>query len=90
MVLSKINSDVSYPELKSVDSGDLKTEASLYQIEIKDVDVIIAVGNAKNTFEEANIFYFPILNIYNQQNQSNQKSNFNNSTIYLHLQPLNK
>jgi hypothetical protein len=60
MVLSKINSDVSYPELKSVDSSDLKTEASLYQIEIKDVDVIIAVGNAKNTFEEANIFYFPI------------------------------
>jgi predicted NAD-dependent protein-ADP-ribosyltransferase YbiA (DUF1768 family) len=60
MVLSKINSDVSYPELKSVDSGDLKTEANLYQIEIKDVDVIIAVGNAKNTFEGANIFYFPI------------------------------
>jgi predicted NAD-dependent protein-ADP-ribosyltransferase YbiA (DUF1768 family) len=60
MVLSKINSDVSYPELKSVDSGDLKTEANLYQIEIKDVDVIIAVGNAKNTFEYMNIFYFPI------------------------------
>jgi predicted NAD-dependent protein-ADP-ribosyltransferase YbiA (DUF1768 family) len=60
MVLSKINSDVSYPELKSVDSGDLKTEASLYQIEIKDVDVIIAVGNAKNTFEDKNIVYFPI------------------------------
>ena len=60
MVLSKINRDVSYPELKSVDSGDMKTEASLYQIEIKDIDVIIAVGNVKNTFEEANIFYFPI------------------------------
>ena len=60
MVLSKINSDVSYPELKSVDSGDLKTEASLYQIEIKDVEIVIAVGNAKNTFEDKNIFYFPI------------------------------
>ena len=65
MVLSKINRDVSYPELKSVDSGDLKTEASLYQIEIKDVDVIIAVGNVKNTFEEANIFYFPIYLVKN-------------------------
>ena len=65
MVLSKINNDVSYPELKSVDSGDLKTEANLYQIEIKDVDVIIAVGNAKNTFEEANIFYFPIYLVKN-------------------------
>ena len=60
MVLSKIASDVSYPELKSVDSGDLKTEANLYQLEIKGVDVVIAVGNAKNTFEDKNILYFPI------------------------------
>ena len=60
MVLSKINRDVSYPELKSVDTNDLKMEANLYQLEIKDVDVIIAVGNAKNTFEDKNILYFPI------------------------------
>jgi predicted NAD-dependent protein-ADP-ribosyltransferase YbiA (DUF1768 family) len=60
MVLSKLDNDVSYPEIKSVDSGDLKTEAELYQLEIKDVDVIIAVGNAKNTFEDKNILYFPI------------------------------
>ena len=60
MVLSKIGSDVSYPELKSVDSGDLKMEANLYQLEIKDIDVIIAVGNSKNTYEDRNILYFPI------------------------------
>ena len=60
MVLSKIDGDVSYPELKSVDSGDLKTEANLYQLEIKEIDVIIAIGNSKNTFEDKNVLYFPI------------------------------
>lgn len=60
MVLSKINSEVSYPELKRVDSDDLKTEANLYQIEINGVDVIIAVGNSKNTFEDKNILFFPV------------------------------
>ena len=60
MVLSKINREVSYPELKRVDSDDLKTEANLYQIEINGIDVIIAVGNSKNTFEDKNILFFPI------------------------------
>jgi len=60
MVVSKINSDVSYHELKSVDSGDLKKEANLYQLEILGVDVIIAVGNSKNTYEDKNILFFPI------------------------------
>ena len=60
MVLSKINNNVSYPELKSVDTEDLKMEANLYQLEIRDIDVIIAVGNSKNTFEDDNILFFPV------------------------------
>ena len=60
MVLSRINSDISYPEIKSVDPTDLKQEANLYQIDVKDVEIIIAVGNSKNTFEDKNILYFPI------------------------------
>ena len=60
MVLSKINSEVSYPELKRVDSDDLQTEANLYQIEVNGIDIIIAVGNSKNTFEQQNILFFPV------------------------------
>lgn len=60
MVLSKIDKSIIYRETKRVESGDLEKEANLYQLEINDVDVIIAVGNAKNTFEDKDILYFPI------------------------------
>lgn len=60
MVLSKINNDVSYQELKSVDPEDMNKESDLYQIVIKDLDVVVALGNAKNTFADKNITYFPI------------------------------
>jgi predicted NAD-dependent protein-ADP-ribosyltransferase YbiA (DUF1768 family) len=60
MVLSKLNKETSYSELKSVEPDDFKKEANLYEIEIKEVDVIIAVGNAKKTYEDRNITHFPI------------------------------
>ena len=60
MVLSKINPQVSYPELKTVDANDFQKEANLYQITVDGVDIIIAIGSAKNTYDKKNILYFPI------------------------------
>jgi len=60
MVLSRINTNVSYPELKKVDTDDLQTEADLYQIEVNDIEIIVAIGSAKNTYEPQNVLFFPV------------------------------
>lgn len=60
MVLSKINSDISYPEIKSINPADLKMEATLYQINVYDVDIVIVAGKMVNTFEQQNVLYFPV------------------------------
>ena len=60
MVVSKINNTINYPEIKYVDENDLSKEFNLYQTEIQNRNVIIAVGNAKNSFIDKNVIYYPI------------------------------
>jgi hypothetical protein len=71
MVLSRINKKVSYPELKNVDLSDLKSKTDIYKlklIENLNIDVLVAIGSKKNTYESFNILYFPIYLIkYNKK-----------------------
>jgi len=60
MVLSKINNSVSYPELKKTNPEDTNMETDLYEISVKGVDVVIAVGNPRHDFQKKNVVYYPV------------------------------
>ena len=60
MVLSKINKTISYVETKKVNPDDLSKEANLYEIQANGVNIIVAVGNARQDFEDKNVTFFPI------------------------------
>ena len=60
MVLSKLDHQVSYPEVKSISKSDLNREAELYNRTFEGVNILIGLGKPQDTFQEQNIIFFPI------------------------------
>ena len=60
MVVSNINSNVSYPERKTIDEEDKGQDVSMYQIKLFDNDVVIALGNIKYNFSKEKVLYCPV------------------------------
>ena len=44
MVNSILNSKINYPEIKKMDSEDNSFDASMYEIDVLGIDIVIALG----------------------------------------------
>ena len=60
MVKSKLDDNISYPEIKALEVEDQDYDADLFEAEILGIDSIIAIGQPKYTFIDNNIIYYPV------------------------------
>ena len=67
MVQSKIDKTINYPETKDLNEEDKDYDADLFEISFFNEDIIIAVGQAKFTFIEKNVVYYPVYIIKNER-----------------------
>lgn len=68
MVVSKINKRINYPELNTIPHIDVKKTLELYQIEVQDIEIVIAIGTPNKDFEDNDIIYYPIY-LVNKENK---------------------
>ena len=60
MVVSKLSKNINYTEKMRLDSEDIDHNATSYNVNIKDFELLIAIGKEKYTFVNKNVIYFPI------------------------------
>ena len=60
MVLSRIKDKINYTEDKAIDNDDKGFNASLYRIQIKELEITIALGDIKYNFIDDGVLFSPI------------------------------
>jgi predicted NAD-dependent protein-ADP-ribosyltransferase YbiA (DUF1768 family) len=69
MVLSKINDEISYQELKTIDENDKGRDVTMFQINLYKIPVVIALGDIKYTFIEQNVLFSPVYLVIDDSNK---------------------
>ena len=69
MVISKVNSKVSYPEIKTIDEDDKGQDVSMYKIFLFKMPLVIALGNIKYTFIDKKVLYAPVYLVVDDANK---------------------
>ena len=60
MVQSILDKSINYPPIKKIDIEDVNYDATAYEVDIYGFNKTIALGQAKYSFIDKNIIYFPI------------------------------
>ena len=67
MVLSILDSSISYEEYKTLHTDDKDLEASIFILHIFNVPIMCTIGTEQYTFISKNILYVPIYLIYDSK-----------------------
>ena len=67
MVLSILDSSISYEEYKTLHTDDKDLEASIFILNILDMPIMCTIGTEQYTFISKNILYVPIYLIYDSK-----------------------
>jgi predicted NAD-dependent protein-ADP-ribosyltransferase YbiA (DUF1768 family) len=67
MVLSKIDKEVNYDENEKIDDNDLNHDAALFEFNILDKDIKVAIGKPNTNYLDNNIIFFSLYLVFNNK-----------------------
>lgn len=60
MVKSRLNPSIDYPNVKHIYPEDNKKKSFVYETSLYGIDVMVVIGEVKNTYIAKNVLYFPL------------------------------